>query len=196
MRVSVSCSARASTTCANARKRVVRLAARVLHVEAVRGDDLVVARAARMDLAADGPEQALDRAVHVLVGRLEVGRLDLVEPLLGVGELVGREEARLVEPPRVQARALDVVREELVVLRLDERPHLGRELGLADAARPERAQIDHPSFSSIARASVMSLIFTCSCPIRSAAPNAVSLRSIDRRSGPYERPSPRVSRIV
>jgi hypothetical protein len=49
---------------------VVRLAAGVGDVEPERRGDLVVARAAGMDLAADGAELALDQRVDVLVARL------------------------------------------------------------------------------------------------------------------------------
>ena len=46
---------------------VARLGARVEHVQPERRCDLVVARAAGMDLAPEISEQPLDRAVHVLV---------------------------------------------------------------------------------------------------------------------------------
>ena len=42
----------------------------------------------------------------------------------------------------------------------------------------------------------MSFTCTASWPIRSAAVNAVALRSIDSRSGSYVTAAPRVSRIV
>ena len=72
---------------AKARERSVGLFAGVGHVEPERGRDLVVPRAARMDLAADVAEQPLDRGVHVLVGLVEVVDRDRGEPRLGVVEL-------------------------------------------------------------------------------------------------------------
>ena len=164
-------------------------------VETMRGDDLVVPRAAGVDLPAERPEQPLDRAVHVLVLRQEVVEADLCEPLLDLGQLGVVEEAGGVQTVGVEPRALEVVRQQLGVRRLQVLPDLRRERGL-DTARPQRAHSSTPSRSSMRRASITSLIFTFSCPIRSAALNIVALRSIESRSGEYEKPSPRVSRIV
>ena len=171
-----------------------RLVAGVLNVEAVRGDDLVVARTAGVDLAAERAEQPLDCAVHVLVCRLEIVRADRREPLLDLGQLGLVEEPGGVQPMRVQTCALEVVRQEVGVGRLQVLPDLRRERRL-DATRPQRHS-STPSRSSIRRASITSLIFTFSWPIRSEALNIVALRSIDSRSGEYEKPSPRVSTIV
>ena len=147
-----------------------------------------------MDLPADRTEQPLDRAVDVLVGRLEVVRPDLGEPSLDLGQLRVVEEPGGMQPACVEPRARTVVRKQLCILRLDVRPHLGCELGI-DARGPERHS-DHPSRSSRRRESVMSLSLSASWPIRSAAVNAVALRSMLNRSGSYESRSPRVSRIV
>ena len=116
------------------------------------------------------------------------------EPLGDVGELVVVEDARCVQPLSVQQRRLQVVRQQLGVVGLEERPRLRRQLA-RDAPGPQRHS-DHPSSASRRRASVMSLILTASCPIRSAAVNAVALRSMLSRSGSYVSASPRVSRIV
>ena len=84
---------------------------------------------------------------------------------------------------RVQLRRLQVVGQQLGVVGVQERPRFGRQLG-ADPAGPQaRCQSDHPSSASIRRASVMSLIFTASWPMRSVALNAVALRSMLSRSG-------------
>ena len=96
-----------------------------------------------MDLAADVAEQALDRGVDVLVCVVDVVDGDRREAFLDFAELVGRQEARGLEPPCVDERALDVVGQQLVILRAQERPDLGSEAG-SDAARPER----HGSSSS------------------------------------------------
>ena len=157
----------------------VRFRARIRDVEAERCRDLVVPRAAGVDLPPDVTELALDRRVHVLVVLGDL--LDRGEPLGHVGELRVIEDPGRMEAPRVQERRLQVVRKQLRVVCVQEVPHLGRELG-ADAARPHRHS-SHPSFSSIARASATSFHLTFSCPIRSAAVNAVALRSIDSRSG-------------
>ncbi len=148
-----------------------------------------------MDLAPDRPEQPLDRAVHVFVARLEIGRLDVGEPGHRVGQLVVVEQPCGMQALGVQARSLDVVQEQLGVFRLDELPHLGRERRLADPSGPER-QRTTPSSASRRRASAMSLIFTASWPMRSAAVNAVALRSMLNRSASYVSELPCVSRIV
>ena len=85
------------------------------------------------------------------------------------------------EPLRVQERALQVVGKQLGVVRVQEVPDLGGELRI-DPAGPQR-HIVQPSSARSLRASVMSLIFTASWPIRSAAVNAVALRSMLSRSG-------------
>ena len=160
-------------------ERSIGLGARVGDVEPERGCDLVVARASGVDLAADVAQLPLDRRVHVLVGRVDP--FDRRQLLGRLGQLVVVEDARGMQALRVQQRALDVVGQELRVARVQEVPHLRRELSL-DPARPER-QIDHPSSASSLRASVMSLIFTASWPMRSVAVNAVALRSMLSRSG-------------
>ena len=65
-----------------------------------------------MDLAADGSELPLDRAVYVLVLGQVAGRVerDLGQALLDLGELVIREQAGAVEPPGVLEARLAVVR--------------------------------------------------------------------------------------
>ncbi len=193
--VDASASARAEQAERERPDRGACLVARILEVEPVRRYDLVVARAAGMDLAPDRPEQPLDRAVHVLVARFEIGRVDVGEPRQHVCELVVVEQPCRVQALGVQARPLDVVEEQLGVLRLDELPHLGRERGLADPSGPERHRTT-PSSASSRRASVMSLILTASWPMRSAAVNAVALRSMLSRSASYVSELPCVSRIV
>ena len=59
------------------------------------------------------------------------------EPRLDLRELFRLEDPGDSEPPRVQPRALDVVRKQLGVGRFDELPDLGSELGV-DAPGPER----------------------------------------------------------
>ena len=88
-----------------------------------------------MDLPADLAELALDRRVHVLVRRID--RLDRFELRGHLRELAVVEDARGVEPLRVQQRRLQVVGQELRVVGAQEVPHLARELS-ADASRPER----------------------------------------------------------
>jgi hypothetical protein len=113
------------------------LGTRVEHVEPEGRRDLVVARSAGVDLPADLAEQALDRRVDVLVGLLEIVERDRRKPLFGVRELGVGEEARRVQPVRVEQRSLEVVGQQLVVVRAQEAPDFGRERG-PDAARPER----------------------------------------------------------
>ena len=85
-------------------QRLVGLGARVGDVEPERGRDLVVARAAGVDLAADVAEQPLDRRVDVLVGLLEVVDRDRREPRLGVAQLRRRSAARpRAAAPRARA---------------------------------------------------------------------------------------------
>jgi hypothetical protein len=161
------------------RERNLRLGAGIGDVETERSRDLVVARPPRMDLEADVAELPLDRAVHVLVRRLQL--LDRRELCGNFRELVVVEDPGGVQAVRVHECRLEVVRQQLGVVGAQERPDLGRERRL-DAARPERHS-GRPSFASIARESAMSLICTASCPMRSRAVNAVELRSMLRRSG-------------
>ena len=80
-----------------------RLSTRVLDVEPRGRCHLVVARAARVDLAADRAEQSLDCRVHVLVV-VEVGGAivrDRRQPGLDLGELALVEDARRVKSSRV-----------------------------------------------------------------------------------------------
>ena len=100
---------------------------------------------------------------------------------LDLGEFLVAQESRRAQPLRVQQRAAEVVRQKLAILRRDELPDLGRELAL-DAARPERHSGVYPRRSCIARVSVMSFTCTASWPMRSAAVNAVALRSMLSRS--------------
>ena len=146
-----------------------------------------------MDLAADLAELGLDVRVHVL--RRRIDRVEPRQRLAHLGELRVVEDPGGVQPLGVQQRALDVVRQQLRVVGLQEVPHLRRELR-ADASRPERHSGTCPCRSSIARVSAMSFTCTASCPIRSAAVNAVALRSMLSRSGSYVTDSPLVSRIV
>ncbi len=96
-------------------------------VEAEGRGYLVVAGAAGVDLPADVAEQALDRRVDVLVGRLELVDGDPGEALLDLGELAGREDARRLETRCVDQRSLQVIREQLVVGSAQELPDLGGE---------------------------------------------------------------------
>ena len=168
----------------------------VRDVEAEGRRDLVVAGAAGVDLAADVAEQALDRRVDVLVGGLEIVDGDPGEAPLDLGELVGREQPGCLEPRGVDQRSLQVVREQLVVGRAQELPHLRGE-GRPDAPGPEGhcpsssgssgagggESLSFRCVSSMRWVSVMSLICTASWPIRSPAVNAVALRSMLSRSG-------------
>jgi len=120
------------------RKRVDRLTralARVDDVETQRRGGLVVPRTTRVDLLADGAEEALDRRVDVLV-RAE-HRLGLVrdrrEPLLDLAQLVRRQEAGPVQPRRVLGRGRAVVGKELEIVGAQELPHGGIELALGAA---------------------------------------------------------------
>ena len=115
-------------------ERGVGLGAGVGDVEPECGRDLVVARAAGVDLAADVAELPLDRRVHVLVRWID--RLDRRQPLGHLFELRVVEDPRRVEPLRVEQRALDVVRQQLGVVRVQEVPDLGCE-PRPDAAGPE-----------------------------------------------------------
>ena len=168
------------------------LVASVHDVEPERGGDLVVARAPRMDLPAHLAEPPLDRRVGVLVGR--VRRVDRRETVHYLREFVVRQETGRAKALGVDPRRLDVVRKELCVVRPQELPHLRRE-AVGHAAVPE-SHSGQPSAASIRRVSSMSFTCTESWPIRSPAVKAVSLRSIDNRSGWYVTASPAVSRMV
>ena len=100
-------------------------AAGVEHVQPERGGDLVVSRAARVDLPSDRPELALDRRVDVLVVREVPGRVapDGRQPLLCVGELLVAEQPGSMEPLGVLEGRLAVVREQLGVVAAEELPH-------------------------------------------------------------------------
>ena len=178
------------------RERSIRLDARVGNIEPERGGDLIVARAAGLDLPPDLAELRLDERVHVF-GR-GVDRVETAECLLYLRELAVVEDSRSMQALGMQERALHVVRQQLGVVGLQELPHLGRELR-AHPSRPERhapSSGTWPWRSSIRRVSAMSLICTASCPIRSAAVKAVALRSMLKRSASYVTASPAVSRIV
>ena len=116
-----------------------RFGAGVEHVEPEGGRNLVVARAAGVDLAAEVAELPLDRAVHVLVLGEVPGRVlgDLGEPRLRLGELGVGEQTGGVQPLRVHEARLAVVREQLGVVGVQEGPDGGIERA-ADPARPER----------------------------------------------------------
>ncbi len=107
------------------------LCACVCDVQAQRGGDLVVARAARMDLPPDRPERPFDRRVHVLVGLED--RLGVVgdrrEPLLDLVQLVAAEEPRAVEASSMLRARLAVVGKELRVVRAEQLPDRGVERG-------------------------------------------------------------------
>ena len=114
---------------ADERERVdplARLGTRVEDVQPERRDNLVVARAAGVDLAADVAEQPLDRGVDVLVGLEVPVRVvrDLGEPPLDLVELLGGQEPGLEQPLRVLTRRLAVVREQRGVVRAQELPHV------------------------------------------------------------------------
>ena len=119
--------------------------ARIENVEAKRRCDLIVARAPGMDLPAELPEQALDRAVDVLV-RVEVRRRvdgDLGQSRLHVGELGVGQQAGRVEPLRVLDARLAVVGQELRVVGVQEGPDRRVERPV-DTPRPE----GHPAAPS------------------------------------------------
>ena len=115
-----------------------RLGAGVRDVEAESSSNLVVARAPRVDLAADGPEETLERRVDVLVAGDEGGALlaDGGQTGLDLAQLRVGEEPGLVQAMGVHERRLAVVREELGVVRAEELLHLRRERRL-DACGPE-----------------------------------------------------------
>ena len=134
--------------------RLARLRACVEHVHAERGGHLVVAGAPGVDLAADVPEETLDRGVDVLV-RLEVavGVLgDLGEARLDLVELLFGQEPGGGETTRVLGGRLAVVRQELRVVDAQEAPYVGVERGL-DPALPCR----HTSIFARSRAACNSV---------------------------------------
>src|SRR5581483_2856088 len=121
-----------------------RLGARVRHVEAHGRDDLVVPRAARVDLPPDLAELALDRRVDVLCVREERAALaEGLEPRFDLAKLRVGQQARLVEPPGMHRRALAVVGKELGVVRAEEVPDLGCEAD-RDPPRPLRHAVTLP----------------------------------------------------
>ena len=178
-------------------KRVERrlgLGAGVDDVEPERRRDLVVARAARVDLAADVAEQPLDRRVHVLVGRDRSSTSIAASCSVDLGELGVVEDPGGVRAAR-RAAACPGCRTGAARRRARAGTPTPRARAGADASDPER---HGPSSSgstsvrrepqlrcaaSIRRASAMSLILTASWPMRSAAVNAVALRSMLSRSG-------------
>ena len=174
-------------------ERGIRLGAGVVDVEAERRGDLVVPRSAGVDLPPHLTELGLDERVNVL--GCGIDRVERGQRLPHLRELGDVEDPGGVQPLCMEQRARDVVGQQLGVVGLQEAPDLGRELR-ADATGPERHSGRCPWRSSIARVSAMSLICTASCPMRSAAVNAVALRSMLRRSGSYVTDSPLVSRIV
>ncbi len=113
----------------------VCLDASIGDVEPERGRDLIVSRAAGVDLPPDLAELGLEERVHVFGSGVD--RVEPAERLTHLGELAIVEDSRGVEPLGVQQRALHVVRQELGVVGLEELPHLGRERR-ADPSRPER----------------------------------------------------------
>src|SRR5262245_61402901 len=107
-----------------------------------------------MDLAADVPEQALDRRVHILVGlevRLGVLR-DLRKTRLDLVELLVRQEPRRRKSASVLRGRLAVVRQELRVVDAQEAPHVGVE-GTLDPPCPGR----HTSILARSRAACNSV---------------------------------------
>ena len=119
--------------------RVSRLRARIEDVQPERRRDLVVARAARMDLSSDVAEKALDSRMHVLV-RLEVALRalgNLGEATLDLVQLVGAQQARVCKPSCMLGRRLAVVGQKLRVVRAEKLPHLRVEL-LPDPPFPGR----------------------------------------------------------
>ena len=154
MTVSVSDSANESDHERERVDRVARLRARVEHVHAECGGHLVVTGAPGMDLAADVPEETLDRGVDVLV-RLEiaVGVLgNLGESRLGLVELLFGQQPGGGQAARVLGRRLAVVRQELRVVDAQEAPYVGVEGGL-DPALPCR----HTSIFARSRAACNSV---------------------------------------
>ena len=115
-----------------------RLEAGVGNIEPHGGRDLIVARAAGVDLAADGAEEPFDRRVDVLVVRLRSSLDgDPVERGLDVGELRVGEKPAFMQAARMNSRRKTVVREQLSVVRAQEVPHRLRNVGV-HASRPER----------------------------------------------------------
>ncbi len=116
-----------------------RLTAGIADVEPERGRDLVVARAAGVDLAPHRAERQLDRGVDVLrlLERVDALLSDPVESCPSLVELLVGQDARGVEALGVEERALAVVGQELGVVTAQELGDLRGELRAARPARPE-----------------------------------------------------------
>ena len=149
-----------------------------------------------MDLPADVAEQPLDRRVDVLVVGLEVVGPDRREPRLDLGQLgVAEQSRRRASRPAWSSVPCEVVGEQLVVVRARRNAHTSGASSAADASGPERhapsssgsaaggGEPQRGAAASIRCVSAMSLTCTASWPIRSAAVNAVALRSMLSRSG-------------
>ena len=116
-----------------------RLGAGVERPEPERGDDLVVAGPAGVDLPPDrSPSSRSIAECTSSSPRSIIDASSVGEPRARPRRAPRRSASPAAsEPPRVDPRPLDVVGEELGVVGLDELPDLGRELAL-DASRPER----------------------------------------------------------
>ena len=96
--------------------------------------------------------------MHVLVAGSIIDASSVGEPRLDLRELLGGEQPGDGEPPRMQRRALDVVGEELRVVRLDELPDRGGELALtrpAQSVKPRTARARAAASSASSEASRM-----------------------------------------
>ncbi len=148
-----------------------------------------------MDLAADVAEQALDRGVDVLVGLVELVDRVASASRTSASSASSRMPGRL-EPLGVDQRPLEVVRQQLVVLRAQELPHLRRERARRPVP-PRASQRMH--LEPLVEASIVSAMsFTCtaSWPIRSRGGERGRAPLHAQPLGVVGDASPRVSRIV
>src|SRR5439155_22660213 len=101
-------------------ERELGVLTRLTDVPAESRGDLVVTRPSGVNLATDIAEQPLDRRVDVLVRFRDVVNGDQSEPFVHLIELFGREQSSITEAFRVQCRRVEVVREQLRVVRAQE----------------------------------------------------------------------------
>ena len=164
-------------------ERGLRLGTRVLHVEADRRCDLIVAGAAGMDCTPYFAELGLDEGVDVLRGRICFTQSAQAFPHLG--ELGVVEDSGHMQPLDVEERPrTSATAAQLGVVGAKELPHRRRKL-IRDPPRPERPVHSGGTSSRSRSACVSAMSFACtaSWPIRSRVVNVVALRSMLSRSG-------------